>query len=85
MNILKLKEIFLKAKLEGLNIGIELTIPGRKETEIIIIKYSNLDYKLNYYTSNYNEQLILNRCKDIKIINAYVIDNKIIKGMKGEK
>lgn len=85
MNILKLKEIFLKAKLEGLNVGIELTIPRRKETEIIIIKHSNLEYKLNYYTNNYNEQLILNRCGDIKIINAYVIDNKIIEEMKGEK
>ena len=83
--MLKLKKAFMKAKLEGLDIAIELTVPGRKDAEIIIVQYSNLDYKLSYYINNYDEQLVLNRCKDIKIINVYTIDSKIIKEMKGEK
>ena len=81
----KLAKAFLKAKLEGLDLAVELTIPGRKETEIIIVQNSNLDYKYNYYINNYNEELILNRCKDIQIVNLYVIDTELVKRMKGMK
>lgn len=85
MNKLKLKKAFIKAKLEGKDIAIELTVPSQKENEIIIVQYNNLDYKLSYYINNYDEQLILNKCKDIKIINIFVINHKIIKEIRGEK
>lgn len=79
MNKLKLKKAFMKAKLERTDLAIELTVPGRKDTEVIIVKYSNLDYKLGYYINNYDEQLVLNRCKDIKIVDAYTINSNILK------
>lgn len=73
MKLEKLSKIFLKAKLEGKDVAIELTVPSRKATEIIIVKNPNLDYKLEYYKNNYTENLVLNRCDKIKILNAKVI------------
>ena len=77
MKIKELEKMFLKAKLEGKDIAIELTVPTRSETEIIIVKNDNLEYKLEYYRKNYREDLILNRCKDIKILNAKVLNFKM--------
>lgn len=77
MKIKELEKMFLKAKLEGKDIAIELTVPTRSETEIIIVKNDNLEYKLEYYRKNYTEDLILNRCKDIKILNAKVLNFKM--------
>lgn len=73
MKLKDLSKVFLKAKLEGKDVAIELTVPSKKATEIIIVKNPNLDYKLEYYKNNYTENLILNRCSSIKIINAKVI------------
>ena len=66
-------DICIKAKECNRDIALELTVPGQKETEIIIIQNSNIDYKLDYYCKNYNENLELNRCKDIKILKADII------------
>lgn len=77
MNQNKLGKIFLKAKSEQKDVALELTVPGRKATEVIIVKYSNLNYKLGYYQNNYTEDLVLKKCADIKIINAKVIDFKM--------
>ena len=66
-------DICIKAKECNKDIALELTVPNQEETEIIIIKNSNIDYKLDYYCKNYNENLELNRCKDIKILNAEII------------
>lgn len=77
MKIKELEKMFLKAKLEEKDIAIELTVPTRSETEIIIVKNDNLEYKLEYYRKNYTEDLILNRCKDIKILNAKVLNFKM--------
>lgn len=74
MKLKDLSKIFLKAKLEGKDVAIELTVPSKKATEIIIAKNPNLDYKLEYYKNNYTENLVLNRCSNIKIINAKVIE-----------
>ena len=49
MDINDLEEIFKTAKKDTLDVAIELTVPSRKDTEIIIIKNGNLDYKLDYY------------------------------------
>jgi len=75
MNLEKLREMMLKAKLENKNIALELTVPNSLDTEIIIVKNRCIDFKLNYYIENYSKDLTLNRCKYIKIINACIIDN----------
>lgn len=73
MKLIDLEKRFLKAKLENKDLAIELTVPNRKETEVIIVKHANLEYKLNYYRNNYTQDLVLNRCKDIRIISAKVL------------
>lgn len=78
MDINDLEEIFKTAKKDTLDVAIELTVPSRKDTEIIIIKNGNLDYKLDYYKKNYTKNLVLNRCEDIKILSAKVGNFKII-------
>lgn len=66
-------DICIKAKECNRDVALELTVPEQKETEIIIVKNSNIDYKLDYYCKNYNENLELNRCKDIKILRADIV------------
>lgn len=73
MNMQDLIHAFGISKERNMDVCIELTIPGRKDNEFIIILNSNLDYKLDYYKNNYNDELVLNRCNDIKIINCYPI------------
>lgn len=73
MNLKDLSKMFLKAKLEGKDVAIELTVPSKKATEVIIVRNPNLDYKLEYYKNNYTENLVLTRCDKIKILNAKVI------------
>ena len=63
----------IKAKECNRDIALELTVPGQKATEIIIVKNENIDYKMDYYCKNYNETLELNRCKEIKILNAEIV------------
>ena len=63
--------MFKIAKTYNSDICIELTIPGREAHEFIIVLNANLDYKLDYYNTNYDENLVLNRCSDIKIVNAF--------------
>lgn len=72
-NFQDLIDIAIKAKECNRDIALELTVPGQDATEIIIIKNENIDYKLDYYCKNYNEQLELNRCKDIKILSAEIV------------
>lgn len=77
MNIKELESKFLNAQDNGLDIALELTVPGREATEIIIVKHANLQYKLDYYKNNYTEDLVLHRCTDIKILNAEELIFKI--------
>lgn len=74
MNKEKLKEIFEIAKKDNKDVAIELTVPTRIATEIIIVKQDNLDYKLGYYLNNYNDKLELIRCTDIKILSAELVE-----------
>lgn len=74
MNKEKLKEIFEIAKESNKDVAIELTVPTRTATEIIIVKHDNLDYKLSYYLNNYNDNLELERCVDIKILSAELVE-----------
>lgn len=71
MNKKELEKIMNKAKDHNTDVCIELTIPGRESHEYIIILNNNIDYKMEYYKNNYNENLELIRCSDIKIVNAF--------------
>lgn len=64
----QLESLFEKAKYDNMDIALELTVPTCKETEIIIVKNANLDYKLNYYKKSYNDDLELKRFTEIKIL-----------------
>lgn len=66
-------DICMSAKECNRDIALELTVPNQEDTEIIIVKNRNIDYKLDYYCKNYNENLELNRCNDIKLLNAEII------------
>lgn len=70
MNKEKLKEVFQNAKETHFDVVIEVTVPTREATELIIVRNPNLDYKLEYYLNNYNENMELNRCNDVKIVSA---------------
>lgn len=73
MKINELEKIFAEAKENKKDVAIELTVPNCNETEIIIVKNENIDYKLMYYINNYTEDLELVRCREIKIISAKII------------
>ena len=77
MNKEQLREIFDYAKINNLDVALELTVPTKTVTAILIVKYDNLDYKLKYYEDNYNSKLELNRCADVKILNAKAIKFEI--------
>lgn len=66
-------DISIKAKECNRDIALELTVPGQKATETIIVKNENIDYKMDYYCKNYNENLELNRCQEVKILSAEII------------
>lgn len=74
MNKDTLKEVFASAKENKLDVAVELTLPERKEPEIIIVKNSNLDYKLDYYLNVYDDELKHRQNSMIQMINAYVVD-----------
>jgi len=74
MNRDMLRQIFLQAEENKLDVAIELTLPDAKEAEIIIVKNRNLKYKLEYYESAYDEELKHMLNPNIRMINAYVID-----------
>lgn len=74
MNKEELKEIFKEAKEGFVDVILELTVPGRKKPEYIIVLNDNLDYKLKYYLENYNDNLELIRCPEIKILRANAFD-----------
>lgn len=77
MNKQKLKEIFEEAKQKTIDVILELTVPTREVSEYIIVLTDNLDYKLDYYMKNYNDNLELERCTDVKILSAKAIDTDL--------
>lgn len=74
MNKEDLEKTFLIAKETERDVIIELTVPTREAHEFIVVLNKNLDYKLDYYRKNYNDNLELERFTDIKILNATIID-----------
>jgi len=73
----KLKEIFEEAKQKTIDVILELTVPTREVSEYIIVLTDNLDYKLDYYMKNYNDNLELERCTDVKILSAKTINTDL--------
>lgn len=69
-----LKAIFDDAKQRTLDVLLELTLPEREEPEYIVVVTDNLDYKLDYYMANYDDNLELKHCPAIRIRSAMVID-----------
>ena len=73
-NIADLRSAFKTAKDNNKDLAIEITLPGRNTTEIIIVKNENLDYKLEYYNDNYTEDLRLKGVGQIKMLQAKTIN-----------
>lgn len=66
--------IFDTAKLTGMDIAVEVTVPGQKTTEVIINRNENLDNKLAFYTKAYDEDCIHCMNKEVKIVNAWCVN-----------
>lgn len=73
-NMTDLRSAFKTAKDNNKDLAIEITLPGRKATEVIIVKNKNLDYKLNYYQESYTEDLTLKGVGDIRMLQAKTIN-----------
>lgn len=73
MNKLELEAVFNDATEAGIDICVEITIPGQNQTEYVITKYKNLANKLNYYMRNYDDELNHKRHKGEKIVDAMPI------------
>ena len=69
-----LEKMFKIAKETERDVCIELTVPTREASEFIVILNDNVDYKLDYYMKNYNDNLELERFTEIKILSANIID-----------
>ena len=69
MNIKYLETVFKNAKDNGLDVCVEVTIPGQDDTEFIVNKNASIENKLAYYKKTYSEKLVHKHCKEIKIVN----------------
>ena len=69
MNIEDLEAVFLKAKEDGLDVCVEIKMPGQ-DNELIINHCSSIDNKLAYYKNAYNEDLTHKSNSDIKIVGV---------------
>ena len=78
MNKEDLKIVFNNAKSLKEDVIVESTVPTREDSEYIVVQNSNIDYKLNYYLENYNDNLELERCKDIKILSLHIANFKLM-------
>ena len=56
------------AKKENICLFIEVTIPGQKETEVIVNRPSSVDNKVKYYLETYNDDLTHKHNPEIKIV-----------------
>lgn len=81
MNKLTLVKLFNEAKERRKAIAVWLSLPTRTKPEIIIVDNKNLQYKLNYYLTAYEEDLTLKTCKDIKILKVKIFDLKKFKDL----
>lgn len=65
--------IFDTAKETGMDIAVEITIPGQQTSEVIVNRYENLDNKLEFYKKAYDDDGVHCMNKDVKIIDAWCV------------
>lgn len=70
----ELIKVFKQAKDNKTDIYVAVTIPGQKDVEYIINKYTSLDNKLEYYCKAYDENGIHCMNDQIRIVKAGIID-----------
>lgn len=76
MNQNYLETVFNDALQRGLDVCVEVTIPGQNDTEFIINKNASIKNKLEYYKKTYDYQCVHNHCGEIKIVSARMLDFK---------
>ena len=70
----ELERVFMKAKNKGMDIGVEVTVPGQEDTELIINRNSSIDNKLSYYMGAYDDDLNLNANQEVKIVEFQMMN-----------
>lgn len=70
----EMEKLFTEAKNKGMDIGVEVTVPGQEETELIINKNSSIDNKLSYYMRSYDDDLNLNANQEVKIVGFQMMN-----------
>lgn len=70
----ELERVFTEAKNKGMDIAVEVTVPGQEETELIINKNSSIDNKLSYYMRSYDDNLNLNANPEVKIVGFQMMN-----------
>lgn len=70
----EMEKLFAEAKNKGMDIGVEVTVPGQEETELIINKNSSIDNKLSYYMISYDDDLNLNANPEVKIVGFQMMN-----------
>lgn len=65
--------IFDTAKETGMDIAVEITIPGQQTSEVIVNRHENLDNKLEFYKKAYDDDGVHCMNKDVKIIDAWCV------------
>ena len=66
--------IFDTAKETGMDIAVEITIPGQQTSEVIVNRHENLDNKLEFYKKAYDDDGVHCMNKDVKIIDAWCVN-----------
>ena len=70
----ELEKVFTEAKNKGMDIGVEVTVPGQEDTELIINRNSSIDNKLSYYMGAYDDDLNLNANQEVKIVGFQMMN-----------
>lgn len=70
MNQDYLELVFNNALVQGLDVRVEVTIPGQEDTEFIINKNSSIKNKLEYYKKTYDHKCVHKHCNEIKIVSV---------------
>ena len=70
----ELEKVFTEAKNKGIDIGVEVTVPGQEDTELIINRNSSIDNKLSYYMGAYDDDLNLNANQEVKIVGFQMMN-----------
>lgn len=78
MNKSELISIFIEAKMRGMDfVGVSIKTPTLTSPEIIINPFDNLEAKLDYYITAYDDNLHLKACNTIQITNIAYANNLV--------